>query len=165
MSETEEWAVDAKAGSTLREWISRTFFSDRMRSAFFQGLVIGMFWPAFVFLCGLFYSFGKLEGTELAHHVQNAAAIYTLATFAFLLLGAGLGALLFGDVIASTGGPSERNFYRLLGYAAFSVPLVWFTLMHGSLSFYEAPKEDRGLEIELDVGKALDWWSRRKDDD
>ena len=151
----DEGNIDAREASRI-DW-RHVFFSDRMRSAYYQGLVIGAAWPAFVFLCALSYSVGQMEGTELAHHIQNAVAIFSWTTIVFLALGTGLGFLMFLDIT------DERSLIRFLGYASVGAPLLLATFAGGGFDFYEPPRDPDRI-IEIDVGRAIDWWNGRSDD-
>ena len=151
----EKGNIDAREASRI-DW-RHVFLSDRMRSAYFQGLVVGLVWPLFIFLCSLFYSMGQLSGTELIHHVQNAIAVYFWATLIVLFFGTGMGMVMFISIT------DERSLYRFLGYATIAAPLTLAVFAFGSLDFYEPPR-DPDRVIEIDVGRAIDWWNDRNDD-
>ena len=146
--------IDAREASSI-DW-RHVFFSDRLRSAYYQGLVASLAWTFFVFSCALFYSLGQMEGTELSHHLQNAVAISSWVTLLMLGLGMGFGFLLFLDI------GDERSLMRTIGYATIAVPMIWAAFGGGGFDTYEPPQEAETV-IEIDAGRVMDWWESRDD--
>ena len=112
---------------------------------------MGVASPVFVVLCGFLYSLGQMPGTEVAHHAQNALALFTRFVLVVTLLGAGVGSVMFLQV------EDERSLYRFLGYIAVAAPIIRGVFMWGvGVDFHEPPsRADDALD------RAREWWERR----
>ena len=111
---------------------------------------MGVASPVFVVLCGFLYSLGQMPGTEVAHHAQNALALFTRFVLVVTLLGAGVGSVMFLQV------EDERSLYRFLGYIAVAAPIFWGVHVGCGRRLPQAAKPRRRRP-----GRAREWWERR----